>query len=154
MARYLYSELAKAIQARRNCDRNHFFTPTEGIKSHCADCGQIQEHKNHVRAEWFDRWTDYIDSLMEQMPSGSGFDSGTKINLGASHAEKLVFTTSFHHMNDCGMYDGWTDHTVTVTPSFSGFILRVSGRNRNDIKEYIGDTFHEALNQTVEINVR
>jgi len=154
MARYLYSELATAVAARLNCERNHFFTTTDGIKSHCTDCGQIQEHRYHVRSEWFDIWSDHIDTLMEQMPSGSGFDSGTKIDLSASHADKLVFTTAFHHMNENGMYAGWTDHTITVTPSFSGFNMRVSGCNRNDIKEYIGDTFHEALRQTVEITVR
>ena len=54
------------------------------------------------------------------MPSGSGFDAGTKLDLDLSHAERLVFTTSYHHMNDGGYYDGWTEHTVTVTPGFNG----------------------------------
>ena len=45
MARYLYSELASLVDARRNCI-THEFT-TEKIKSHCALCGQIQEHRNH-----------------------------------------------------------------------------------------------------------
>lgn len=127
MARYLYSELASAVQARRNC----------------------AEHNN---TEWFEKWTDYIESMQSHLPHGSGFDCGTKIDLDASHAEKLVFTTSFHHMNDAGMYDGWTDHIVTVTPSFSGFNLRVSGRNRNDIKEYIAEEFHNCLRLECEMN--
>lgn len=153
-ARYVYSELASAIQARQNCSAiNHPFTTAE-IKSHCAVCGQIDSHSNHQmkNPEWFDRWSDYIDLLMEQMPSGSGFDSGTKIDLDASHAEKLVITTSYHHMHESGMYDGWTDHTVTVTPSFSGINIRISGRNRNDIKEYMHDTFYQALMDSVEIH--
>lgn len=129
MALYLYSELAAAVQARRNC----------------ADSNNTQ---------WFENWSDHIETLMEQMPSGSGFDSGTKLDLDLSHAEKLVFTTSFHHMAESGMCAGWSDHTVTVTPTFGGFNLRVSGRNVNEIKDYIGDTFYEALRQTVEITVR
>lgn len=146
MARYLYSELAKAIQARLNCERDHIFTTTDGIKSHCADCGQIAEHRNHVRSdEWFEKWSNRIDELMDMMPSGSGFDSGTKIDLYTSHAEKLVFTTAFHHMHESGMYDGWTEHTVIVTPSFSGFNIRISGRNRNGIKEYIHECFSAGL---------
>jgi hypothetical protein len=141
MARYLYSELATAVQARRNCAAR---TESNGYSDTMAA---------HHRM-WFDKWSEYIDKLSEIMPSGSGFDSGTKLDLDASHAEKLVFTTAFHHMNDCGMYDGWTDHTITVTPSFTGFSLRISGRNRNNIKEYIGDMFHEALSQEITtINV-
>lgn len=131
MARYLYSELATAVAARRNCAQTVNGMP-----------------KN---AEWFDKWSDRIDELMDLMPSGSGFDSGTKIDLDASHAEKLVFTTAYHHMNDAGYYDGWTEHTITVTPSFAFKCnIRISGRNRNGIKEYIADTFEHHLAQEVE----
>ena len=87
----------------------------------------------------------------ELLPSGGGFDSGTKINRSKSHAEKLVFETSFHHMNDVGYYDGWTSHTVTVLPSLSmKFRLRIGGRDRNEIKDYIHETFDLMLNQRIE----
>lgn len=126
MARYLYSELAQLIQARLTC----------------------KEALNDI---WFAKHEGRIEELVsENMPSGSGFDAGTKIDFEASHGAKLVFTTSFHHMNEVGYYDGWTEHTVTVTPSFTGFNLRISGRNRNDIKEYIGDVFHTALGVEVD----
>ena len=46
-------------------------------------------------------------------------------------------------------YDGWTEHTVTVTPSFSGFNMRISGRNRNDIKDHMHETFYSALHTEV-----
>jgi hypothetical protein len=36
-----------------------------------------------------------------------------------------------------------------VTPSFQGINIRVSGRNRNDIKEYIHDEFSNALETDV-----
>jgi hypothetical protein len=124
MARYLYSELSSLVQARRNC-----------------------ASKNND--EWFTKHTETIESLVDDLlPSGSGFDSGTKINLDASHAEKLVFTTAFHHMDENGYYNGWTEHTVTVTPSLHGaFNLRISGRNRNDIKEMMYQEFDYALRQ-------
>lgn len=124
MARYLYSELATAIQARRNC----------------------AEKRN---SEWFDKWSERIEAIQEELPSGSGIDSGTRIDLDASHAGKLVLHTDYHHMNDGGMYDGWTEHTITVTPSFSGIDLRISGRNRNDIKEYLHDVYYSALTATL-----
>jgi hypothetical protein len=85
---------------------------------------------------------DIIRIVENKMPSGSGFDNGTGLNWDKSTPEKLVFETSFHHMNENGMYDGWTAHTVTVTPSLQfGFNLKISGKNRNNIKEYIVESF-------------
>ena len=123
MARYLYSELATLIDARKRCiETNNDFANTHQVT---------------------------IERLVrDHMPSGSGFDNGTQIDLDKSHAGRLVFSTAFHHMNETGYYDGWTEHTVRVTPSFlGGFDIRVSGRNRNDIKEYICETFGHALEQ-------
>jgi hypothetical protein len=88
------------------------------------------------------------------MPSGSGFDSGTTLDLDASHADKLVFQTSFHHMDENGYYDGWTEHTVTVTPSLRDrYHIRISGRNRNDIKEMIHQSFDVALETDVRYDL-
>jgi hypothetical protein len=53
-------------------------------------------------------------------------------------------------MTEGGMYDGWTEHTVVVTPSLAfGINIRITGRNRNDIKDYLHDVFHEALTKGV-----
>lgn len=79
------------------------------------------------------------------LPSGSGFDCGTAVDE-SSRENRLVLTTCFHHMNLDGYYDGWTSHKVIVTPSLiSEFDLRVTGRDRNEIKDYIGDVFHHVL---------
>ena len=54
------------------------------------------------------------------------------------------------YMNDGGMYDGWTDHSVIVTPDLaSGFDLKVTGQDRNDIKDFIGEMFAELLNRDI-----
>ena len=87
------------------------------------------------------------------MPSGSGIDSGTKLDFDRSKPNRLVFTAPYHHMNDDGMYDGWTDHDIIVTPDLGfGFDLRITGRDRNQIKDYLGDTFAEALRQDITDN--
>jgi hypothetical protein len=101
--------------------------------------------------DWESRHASRLETATKDyMPSGSGFDSGTTIDLDASTADKLVFSTSYHHMNDVGMYDGWTEHDVIVTPDLaSGFKLRITGRDRNGIKEYIAETFDSALRQPV-----
>lgn len=82
--------------------------------------------------------------VREFLPSGSGFDGGTQFNQAKSTPDKLVFETEYHHMNE-GFYDGWSKHTITVKPSFGGFHMTISGKNRNDIKDYIGQVFDCAL---------
>lgn len=92
-----------------------------------------------------------IDLVKENMPSGSGVDCGTKLDLDASTPDKLVFTFSFHHMDQNGMYCDWTDHKAIVTASLAhGFDLRITGRDKNSVKDYLQDTFHFALSEEVE----
>jgi hypothetical protein len=126
MQKTVAQALASAIQARRNCI-------------------------NSGNAEWKDRHEETIEHLVkEHLPSGAGIDGGCTIDLDKSFADKLVIHTSFHHMHDSGMYDGWTEHTVTIRPAFSGFRMSLSGRDRNGIKEYLADTFHHALSHMIE----
>lgn len=130
MAHYLYSEISKAIQARKT-----------------------SEERNNQ--DWADKWRDMAEKLVRNhLPHGAGFDSGTSLDWGASHADKLVFRTSYHHMNENGYYDGWTEHVVTVTPSLQhSFHLRVSGRNRNDIKSYVYESFDVGLRTDVTYDI-
>ena len=96
------------------------------------------------------------EAIANVFPSGSGFDSGTRFVIADHFDEKgnvkpwLKFVVEFHHMHESGMYDGWTAHTVTVKPSLAyGFDLSVSGPNRNDIKDYIAETFNALLRDEV-----
>jgi hypothetical protein len=100
---------------------------------------------------WAAKHRETIQSILaNDMPSGSGFDRGTTLD-DSSTPERLVFNTSYHHMDANGIYDGWTDHQVIVTPSLQFRIsLRVTGRNRNDIKEHIAETFVSTLNAEIE----
>ena len=91
MSRPLYREIASIVQANNNCEK--------------AGNG-----------EWFDKHHERLAKLIDLLPSGSGIDCGTRIEIDICRPEKLVFTLGFHHMNDGGMYDGWTDHILTVTP--------------------------------------
>jgi len=99
-------------------------------------------------AKALDASRERLGKLMETAPSGSGFDNGTTVELGRGGT--LVFYTAFHHMNDGGYYDGWTEHTVRVKPSLAwGFDLTISGRNLNDIKDYIAEVFDTWLREPV-----
>lgn len=105
------------------------------------------EQTNNV--DWQSKHLAVIEYFVKnRLPSGGGFDAGTQIDLDESNGNRLVFHTAFHHMNDCGMYDGWTEHSIIVTADLaSGFALRITGRDRNDIKDYIADSFHTALSE-------
>jgi hypothetical protein len=115
-------ELAKALQAYRIC------------------C----ERDN---TEWEHKWRETIDYIISDLPSGSGIDCGTKLSEDECTATKIVLLTSFHHMNDSGYYDGWTEHKIIITPSFDGFDMRITGRDRNDIKDYLCEVYDSALSQ-------
>lgn len=91
---------------------------------------------------WTARWASLLDAIEANLlPSGSGFDNGTKIDREATNAKRISLRVEFHHMNDAGFYDGWTSHNVTINPTFSGCEIRISGSNRNGIRDYIGDVF-------------
>lgn len=117
--------IASTLQAKQNCDASG----------------------NHV---WKARHDARLARLVrEYMPSGSGIDDATRLD-SSSTASRLVFTFSFHHMDSNGTYDGWTDHAAIVTPSFvHEFEMRITGRNRNDIKDYLADTIRAALCQVI-----
>jgi hypothetical protein len=125
MKRPLYQAIASALQAKENCAKSG-------------------------NTEWHDRHQANIDLWVRNyMPHGSGIDSGTHFDT-ASTPNKLIFTLGYHHMDEGGSYDGWTDHKAIVTPSLtSRFDLRITGRDRNQIKDYLADTYYEALTQTV-----
>lgn len=107
----------------------------------------IENCEKSNNLEWRDKHEENLEKLVkDHLPSGSGFDNGTILDRDKSTPEKLVFSTSFHHTDEGGMYDGWTEHTVTVRSSLVfGYTINVSGKNRNDIKEYIAESFHISL---------
>lgn len=90
------------------------------------------------------------DYVNQNAPRGSGLDSGTFLDVHLSTTKKLILVTSFHHMDEHGGYDGWTEHKVVVTPEFQGFSLRITGRDRNGIKDYLGELFHSWLSSEAD----
>jgi len=132
MKTLVYRRIAQAIEARLRCIAD---APTQP----------------HLQ-EWIDRHAATAWELTHKyLPSGGGFDCATKIDLYRSTGEKLVFTTSFHHMDENGSYVGWTEHTVTVRASLiHGITLQISGRDRNNIKDYVAESFDFSLIQEIE----
>ena len=118
----LYEKIAHTVTALKNC-------------------------KASGNVAWLGKHADTIRNIEKNLlPSGSGFDAGTTIDLDRTNDQRITLTTSFHHMDEHGFYSGWTDHEIVVTPSFIGEIdLKIKGRNQNQIKDYIFDVFYTAL---------
>lgn len=95
---------------------------------------------------------EHIGALSTFLPHGSGFDAGTTIDIEGATQSRIVFGADFHHMDEYGSYDGWTRHRVVVAALFEGFDIRITGVNKNDIKDYIGDVFAHALNANINAN--
>jgi hypothetical protein len=128
--RPLYEAIYTALLARDNCRSPGF-----------------------ARPEMAHTWDAVLDHLALNLASGAGFDWGTRITGRTPDGAGFILETGFHHMNPNGFYDGWTEHRVTVHPSFLGsFRLVISGRNRNDIKDYINDVFNQSLMEPVNLN--
>lgn len=111
-------------------------------RNHCQKTGNLL---------WENRHNDRINSLEKNhLPSGSGIDRGVKFLDVESRSDRLVFEFGFHHMDQHGYYDGWTDHKAVVTPAFDGINVHITGINRNQIKDYLHELFYTAMLQKLE----
>lgn len=82
-----------------------------------------------------------ISKMLALLPTGSGLDNGVQFDNVKSTPNKLVFKFSYHHMNN-GSYTKWTTHTLVLTPSFAiGYDMKITGKDLNQIKEYLYDLF-------------
>lgn len=112
----------------------------------------IKNCRKNNSPNWERRHEDRLNAIVkEYLPHGSGIDNGVRVDIERSNDEKLVLVVDFHHMNDGGYYDGWTAHTITVTASLQfEFNLKISGRDKNQIKEYLHDIFYHSLTTKVD----
>ncbi len=107
---------------------------------------------NSGNQEWLSKHEETLNSLVKNyLPSGSGFDAGVQLDFSRSDSSRIIFQTSFHHMNGAGYYTRWTEHDITVKPKFNGISIKVSGINYKEIKEYIAEIFNQVLTETYEI---
>jgi hypothetical protein len=121
MAITIIAKIAATLEARRGCEASG-------------------------NTEWFEKHSATLEAIEKNdLPHGSGFDMGCRIDLERSNAKAIYIDTSYHHMNEDGYYTGWSDHTLKVIPTFDGFDFTISGRNRAGIKDYLGDVFYTAL---------
>ena len=116
-----------------------------------ANVAHVLNGTANAMPQSIDFQTQVMDALVKLAPSGSGFDAGTQFLSHESSMHKLVFETSFHHMNTNGGYCGWTEHRVIVKPNLLFELdIRITGQDKNGIKDYIHQVFHDYLTSDYE----
>ena len=124
MTKALYARLASTIDARLNC-----------VKS-----GNKEWQANHEEA--------IAQMAKDYLPHGSGIDTGCDVDILKSTGNKIVIDAPYHFMDGSGYYDGWEYYTVVITPSLAfGYDIRIIGKNRSNIKEYLHSEFSDALSR-------
>jgi len=127
MKKELYKKIANALAARENCI----------------------DHGNH---KWLAIWEKRLEKYGRQLPSGSGIDRGTRIDIEKSSRNRIVLKSSFHCMDKFGYYTHWIDFRVVVTGSLlHGFDLNIRGPfgKEQTLKDYLYDVFNFALDEEV-----
>jgi hypothetical protein len=126
---------------------------TTVIKRIAQLCVAIKNCEERGNTHWEIIHKQTLDDLVKSyLPSGSGFDSGTEVDIVNTTSKKVVLKASFHHMKE-GMYIKWTDHTVTITPDFTrDYDIKISGPNYKEFRDYTYDLFNDILGREVEEN--
>ena len=131
MKRKVYKELANRIIAVENCKKSNNET-------------------------WEDKHSEVIEYIENNvLPSGSGINSGTTIDLEKSNRDKLVLIAEYDYMNESGFYMYTIPFVVTVKPSLLfDFELTIKGNfgKQQDIKEYLYDVYREVLSREYDFN--
>ena len=92
--------------------------------------------------EWETRHAKVISGLCSKY--------GILIDLEESDPNRLVFHVTQAHYTTHGYDDGCTDHDVIVTPDlFFDLEIRITGRNKNDVKDGIYQEYDAVLRETV-----
>lgn len=122
-----YRRIAGLLQAIENCDKS-------------GNSEWYQNHKDSLRS-----------IIVNHLPSGSGIDAGTDLDMELSRPNRIVFTFGFHFLDENGMYDGWEDYTLTIKPDLmNGFDMKIQGPNRDGIKDHLYEVFDFALREDIE----
>lgn len=95
--------------------------------------------------EWINRHEDRLFELLNEfLPHGSGIDC--KWTYDFKRADKITARSSYHQMDDNGMYDGWIDFEVSILSNWDIRIKGKFGRNQ-DTADYLHETIEYSIRQ-------
>ncbi|MFY7937382.1 MAG: hypothetical protein ACOVOQ_08395 [Flavobacterium sp.] len=83
---------------------------------------------------------------------GNRIEAGCVISL-KSTKKRIVIDTLYWHTNDSDETSRCTAHQVVITPSFEDEInIRITGKNEDNVKEYLHNIFRESLMSEIVCN--
>lgn len=101
---------------------------------------------NQVFEDYKKPHLDKLHECIKLLPSGSGIDSGCKIDIENSGINKVIIIIDFHHMDEHGYYCGWETYKLIAKPTFAGIDMKITGRDKYFIKDYLYELFDHSLN--------
>jgi len=126
MTRKLHQALANLIEARLDCIQSG----NDELRNRHQRCGD--------------------QLVQEYMPRSGEYSRGATLDWSRSLPDKLVFSTSFHHTDEAGLYTHETTHLVTVRAHLArGYKLSITRSNRGRIRNFVTDAFGAALDQNI-----
>lgn len=96
---------------------------------------------------------DKLDMMArEYLPSGSGVDNGTTIDVDRCTLDSMVLRFGWHYMNEDGYYCGWINFVVGITASLRwGFDVQIATTDTDKdeqvdgLLDYLHDLYQNAL---------
>lgn len=110
-----------------------------------------EDCKNTNNIEWLNN---HEFSLFEiernNLPHGSGIDSGCTIDREFKE-NKVILNVPFHNMDEFGGYCGWSEFKIICKPEFDGISLKIIGKDKYYVKDYLYDLFYEILQKEIDL---
>lgn len=85
-----------------------------------------------------------LSELLEPLPRSNGLDAGVVFDWNRSKPNKFIFSFNYYYRDKRGDRSGWTRHQLIITAGyFNKFYMRITGRNKNKMKESLLTLFNE-----------
>lgn len=124
----LISRIYRVLQARENCK------------------------KDATKLDWFNNH-DFTLYQIERnyLPHGSGINSGCTIEREFKK-DCVILHVPYHNMDENGYYCGWSDFKIVCKPEFDGISLKIIGKDKYFVKDYLYDLFNNCLTEMIDFS--
>lgn len=76
-----------------------------------------ERNRNHP---WIEKWEAELEQLENMLPHGSGLDGVVEIDRSATSSDKITIVFDYHHMDEFGGYQGWSEWRLVVSADLLG----------------------------------
>ena len=126
---------------------------TKLIEAICTSCtwyNTLKEVGGRHEEEWGGEADARLESLLNILPSGSGIYD-VRILVDKCTDTRVEINLMYQHMNEYGSYIKSTGYRIIVKASLRGPGFTMDTRGDRDARDYIDETFFNALQDEVEL---